>query len=92
MGKHLYFVGLRVSSIKMAGEIRIVHVDELFFVTSFERRTMEGRSGSGHTMRLVPVCICILETQNQTKYKMFVGLVGKCVCGIKAASNCFTHR
>ena len=76
----------------MAWEICIVHVDELFFVTSFERRTTEGRSGSGHTMRLVAVCICILETQNQTKYKMFVRLVGKCVCGIKAAINCFTHR
>ena len=45
---------------KMAGEIRIVDVDELSFVISFERRrTTEGRSGSGHTMRLVPVCICI---------------------------------
>lgn len=74
----------------MAGEIRIVHVDELTFVISFERRTTEGRSGSGHNMRLVPVCI--LETQNQTKYKMFVRLVGKCVCGIKAAINCFTCR
>ena len=78
---------------KMAGGIRIVDVDELSFVISFERRrTTEGRSGSGHTMRLVPVCICILETQNQTKYKMFVRLVGKCVCCIKAAINCFTHR
>ena len=77
----------------MAGEIRIVHVVELSFVMSFERRpTTEGRSGSGHTMRLVPVCICIPETQNQTKYKMFVRLVGKYVCCIKAAINCFTHR
>ena len=67
LGKHLYFVWLCVSIIK-TGTRRIMRLDERFFEIRLERRTTKG-SSSGRTMRLVPVFI--LETHNQTNYKMF---------------------
>ena len=47
---------------------RILRQVELSFEIRLERRTTEG-SSSGHIIRLVPVFI--LETHNQTNYKMF---------------------
>ena len=67
LGKHLLFVWFCVSSIK-TGTIRIMRLDKLSFEIRLERRTMKGTS-SGRIMRLVPVFI--LETHNQTNYKMF---------------------
>ena len=63
LGKHLMFY---VSSIKMG--IRIMRLDELSFEIRLERRTTKG-SSFGRKMRLVP--IFILETHNQTNFKMF---------------------
>ena len=63
LGKHLLFVWSRVSSIKTG-----MRLDELSFQIRLERRTTKG-SSSGRIMRLVPVFI--LETHNQTNYKMF---------------------
>ena len=48
--------------------IEILRLDELSLEISLELRTTKG-SLSGRIMRLVPVFI--LETQNQTNYKMF---------------------
>ena len=45
-----------------------MRLDELFFEILLERRTTIG-SSSGRIMHLVPVFI--LETHNQTNYKMF---------------------
>ena len=59
LGKHLYWVRL------ISG---IMRLDELFFEILLERRTTTG-SSSGRIMHLVPVFI--LETHNQTNYKMF---------------------
>ena len=50
------------------GARRITRLDELSFEIRLERRTTKG-SSSGRIMRLVPVFI--LETHNQTNYKMF---------------------
>ena len=47
---------------------RILRQVELSFEIRLERRTTKG-SSSGHIIRLVPVFI--LETHNQTNYKMF---------------------
>ena len=68
LGKHLYFVWLCVSSIKMSTS-RIMRLDELSFETRLERRTTKGSSSGLRIMRLVPVLI--LETHNQTNYKTF---------------------
>ena len=62
LGKHLLFVWSCVSSIKTG-----MRLDELSFKIRLERRTTKG-SSSGRIMRLVPVFI--LETHNQTNYKM----------------------
>ena len=48
--------------------IKILRLDELSLEIRLELRTTKG-SLSGRIMRLVPVFI--LETQNQTNYKMF---------------------
>ena len=48
--------------------IEIMRLDELSLEIRLELRTTKG-SLSGRIMRLVPVFI--LETQNQTNYKMF---------------------
>ena len=45
-----------------------MRVDELSFVRRLERRTTKG-SSSRRIMHLVPVLI--LETRNQTNYKVF---------------------
>ena len=66
LGKHLMFVWFCVSSIKMG--IRIMRLDELSFEIRLERRTTKG-SSFGRIMRLVP--IFILETHNQTNFKVF---------------------
>ena len=66
LGKHLMFVWFCVSSIKMG--IRIMRLDELSFEIRLERRTTKG-SSFGRIMRLV--LIFILETHNQTNFKMF---------------------
>ena len=67
LGKHLWFVWLCVPSIK-TGTRRIMRLDESSFEIRLERRTTKG-SSSGRVMRLMPVFI--LETHNQTNYKMF---------------------
>ena len=58
---------LCVSSIKTDTRC-IMHLDEVSFEIRLERRSTKG-SSSGRIMRLAPVFI--LETQNQTSYKMF---------------------
>ena len=67
LGKHLKFIWLCVTSIK-TGTRRIMRLGEPSFVIRLERRTMNG-SSSGRTMCLLP--IFILETHNQTNFKMF---------------------
>ena len=47
---------------------KYAHLDKLSFLIRLERRTTKG-SSSGRILRLVPVFI--LETHNQTNYKMF---------------------
>ena len=59
---------MRLKYIK-TGTRRIMRLGELSFEIRLERRTTKG-SSSGCIMRLVPVFI--LETHNQTNYKMFV--------------------
>ena len=49
----------------------IMRRDELSFVIRLERRTMNG-SSSGRIVRLMPVFI--IETHNQTNFKMFAGV------------------
>ena len=61
------FVWLCVSSIK-TGTRCIMRLDEVSFEIRLERRSTKG-SSPGRIMRLAPVLI--LETQNQTNYKMF---------------------
>ena len=60
-------VWLCVSSIKTSTR-RIMRLDELSFEVRLERRTTKG-SSSGRIMRLM--FVFILETHNQTNYKMF---------------------
>ena len=48
--------------------LRIMRLEELSFEIRLERRTTKG-SSSGRITRLVPVFI--LETHNQTNYKIF---------------------
>ena len=67
LGKHLKFVLLWFTCIK-TGTRRIMRMNKLSFVRLLERRTTKG-SSPGRIMRLVPVLI--LETRNQTNYKVF---------------------
>ena len=66
LGKHLLFSWLYVSSIK-DGHTYYASGQTLFEIR-LERRTTKG-SSFGRIMRLVP--IFILETHNQTNFKMF---------------------
>ena len=84
LGKHMKFIWLCVTSIK-TGTRRIMRLGVPSFVIRLERRTTNS-SSSGRIMRLTPVFI--LQTHNQTNFKMFAEVCpdGQCVLSIKTAN------